>query len=83
MVKKNPDLRQFQAFLKHFLFLYNPHLGMNNNERSDGNFNRNERNQRGNNQRGPRHWKDNNDDNGPQKNRNNNRNFDAQKDRNR
>lgn len=56
-----------------------------NNERLDGNFNRNldrnDRNNRNNNNpgRGPRHWKDNEDGGTPQKNRNH-RNFDGQKD---
>lgn len=53
-----------------------------NNERLDGNFNRNDRNARSNNNppaRGPRHWKDNEDGGSPQKNRNH-RNFDGQKD---
>lgn len=49
-----------------------------NNDRLDGNFNRNDRNRNNNNPRGPRHgW---NEDAGtPQKNRNH-RNFDGQKD---
>lgn len=53
-----------------------------NNERLDGNFNRNDRNNRNANNnpgRGPRHWKDNEDGGTPQKNRNH-RNFDGQKD---
>lgn len=55
-------------------------IGMNN-DRSDGNFNRNDRNRSNNNPRGPRggHWKDNEDGGTPQKNRNH-RNFDGQKD---
>lgn len=54
-----------------------------NNDRSDGNFNRNDRNRSNNNPRGPRgHWKDNEDGGTPQKNRNH-RNYDGQKDRNR
>lgn len=58
------------------------HAGMNN-ERSDGNFNRNDRNRSNNNPRGVRgHWKDNDDNGSPQKNRNRG-NFDGQKDRNR
>lgn len=53
-------------------------IGMNN-DRLDGNFNRNDRSRSNNNPRGPRHWKDNEDGGSPQKNRNH-RNFDGQKD---
>lgn len=50
-----------------------------NNDRLDGNFNRNDRNRNNNNPRGPRHWKENEDGAAQQKNRNH-RNFDGQKD---
>lgn len=74
------DVIIVNQFLSHTLIS----LGMNNNDRPDGNFNRNDRS-RGNpnNQRGPRqqHWKDNNDDgSSPHKQMRNNRNYDGQKD---
>lgn len=50
-----------------------------NNERLDGNFNRNDRNRNNNNPRAPRQWKDNEDGGTPPKSRNH-RNFDGQKD---
>lgn len=53
-------------------------IGMNN-DRSEGNFNRNRSNT---NSRGPRHWKDNEEGGTPQKNRNH-RNFDGQREKNR
>lgn len=51
---------------------------MNNNDRPEGNFNRTDRNRGNMNQRGPRHWKD-NDDGAPPTKRSN-RNFDGSKD---
>lgn len=65
----------YSVVLMIFILLY---VGMNNNDRPEGNFNRNDRHRVNMNQRGPRHWKD-NDDGAPLTKRKN-RSFDGSKD---
>lgn len=79
----SPDENNFLKKTKFlfFFFILCTNAGMNNNERPEGNFNRNDRNRGNMNQRGPRHWKDNDDGAPPSHKRN--RNFDGPKDNNR